>query len=248
MTTSRAACVSAVIGLSVVAFSCAEPAPELASMTIGVHEVAVELPIGWEHLDHGREQRFEESGAQISLADFGPITSDGFVREIGKARELYRTGQLEDARSLVNGLPLRAAFPNTARWATFETPWNVIRRAGLPAYPASSRSIEEAYTEALVEVRTLPSPSLRSLALATLAELGHNERRDIAHEEAIAVDGRAALSIDTWDRLSHTGRRRHLFVLNEGNLLVLRTETGYFPEMEEAFASIAASLGFRTQR
>ena len=65
--------------------------------------------------------------------------------------------------------------------------------------------------------------------------------------ENVAVDGRGALLIDTWDRLNHTQRFRHVFVLNEGNLLLARMELGRFEEMEAAFDDLVASLSFRAE-
>jgi len=222
---------------------CADPTPEPLSLTIGVHLVELESPPGWEHLDHGREQRFESDSSQISMADLGPVTSDGFVREILQARELYRRGQLDDSRAQLAELRLRPLFPSVQRWRSFTRPWNSIRLAGVGHHSEDPDLVESAYSEVLGEIEALPQPNLPALAISALASLGHEEQRhDVASQEAMAVSGRAALVVDTWDRLSHAQRKSHLFVLNKGNLLVTRMELGRFPEMKPAFDALVASL------
>lgn len=224
--------------------SCAVPQPERVSVTIGVHEVELTSPPEWERYDHGREQRFERELNHISLADMGPATREGFRREIIHARELYRQGQLEDAREWLGMLNLEPAFPSKLRWVAFAAPWNQIRRAGLGRVPLEPSAVESAYSAVLVEIDALPTPDMISLATSALKRIGHDERRDIAEQRAMAIDGRGALLIDTWDRLNHTQRLRHVFVLNEGNLLLARMEMGRFPEMETTFDDLVASLSF----
>ena len=36
-------------------------------VVVGVHHVRLAIPTGWQHADHGREQRFERGFEQISL-------------------------------------------------------------------------------------------------------------------------------------------------------------------------------------
>ena len=224
---------------------CSAPDPDPLPLTIGVHEVQLIVPADWHHFDHGREQRFENGMQHISLADMGPATREGFHREISHARELYRLGQLEDARAHLSTLSLRPAFPSEQRWRSFVIPWNKIRRAGLGRVPLEPSAVESAYTEALAEIDALPTSDMASLAASVLKRIGHDERYDIALQRAMAIDGRGALLIDTWDRLNHTHRRRHVFVLNEGNLLLARMETGRFQEMETTFDDLIATLRFR---
>jgi hypothetical protein len=235
----------AVLCCLMLTLACSAPGPDPSPMTIGVHEVRLIAPVGWHHFDHGREQRFERGMLHISLADMGPATREGFHREIFHARELYRLGQLEDARALLGALNLRPAVPTEQRWRSFLVPWDKIRRAGLGRVPLGPDAVETAYTEVLVEIDALPKPDLESLAVSVLTSTGHDERRDVATQRAMAIDGHSALLIDTWDRLNHTGRMRHLFVLNEGNLLLARTEMGLFQEMDSTFDDLVASLSFR---
>lgn len=238
----RRAAVLLVAGLPLCA--CSEPPPVPLSLKIGVHEVELIAPPEWEHLDHGREQRFDQGMSQISLADMGPVTREGFEREIVHARELFRQRQLEDARTHLNELLLRPAFPNKGRWESFATPWNIVRRAGAGLNTADPEVIERTYAEVLAEIAALPTPDLPTITTAMLAKLGHDERYAIAEQQAMAISGRPALLVDTWDRLSHDQRRRYVFVLNEGNLLVARMELGRFSEMEPVFDALVASLRF----
>lgn len=239
---SAAAQVALLSGL-LLAIGCApDPPPAPKPLTVGVHEVELVVPPGWQHYDHGRQQRFEHGIEQISLTDLGPATPGGLQREITHARELFRRGQREDARAHLAGLRLRSAFPSVQRWESFMGPWRQIRSGGT----ADPEALEQAYTEVLAQVAALPTPDMATIAARALAELGHDERRDVASERAMAVDGRQALLVDTWDRLSHASRKRHVFILNEGNLLVARMELGTFAEMEPAFEALMASLHLPT--
>lgn len=223
---------------------CSDSSPEPLSLIIGFHQVMLEAPAGWEHLDHGREQRFGDGLSQISVADLGPVTADGFRREVVAARELFRARQLEDSRTRLSALRLRSSFPSAQRWESFAKSWDGIRLAGVGHHSEDPAIVERAYTQALAEIAALPRPGLPTLAAATLERLGHDERHDVASQEATAVSGRPALLVDTWERLSHAQRRRHLFVLNDGYLLVARMELGRFSEMESAFDALTSSLRF----
>lgn len=216
--------------------------PESLALNIGVHRVQLIVPPGWQHIDHGREHRFEHGQSRVSLADMGPATRDAFLREIDHARDLFRRGQQEDARALLSELRPRPLFPSEQRWSTFQAAWREIRRKNRAGRPLDAETVERSYAEVLAEIDSLPQPDMGTLAEAALESLGHDERYDIALEEARAIDGHEALLVDTWDRLSHDHRRRHLFVLDEGNLLVARMEMGRFEEMAAAFDALVASI------
>jgi hypothetical protein len=82
------------------------------------------------------------------------------------------------------------------------------------------------------------------LAHEALAELDHNERRDIERESRLRLDGRDALQINTWQRLTHDLRRRHVFVVNRGHLLVIRTDMGRDEVLGPAFDELVRSFSF----
>jgi hypothetical protein len=216
-----------------------EPPRDPIPLTVGVHDVELLVPHGWQHYDHGREQRFENGFPQITLTDMGPATPEAFVREIAYARELYRRGQIEDARARLLRLRLRRAFPSEQRWKEIEERWNVVwGKGGF----LDLRLVEQAYTTVLARVTALPDPDLPAIARVTLEEIGHDERRDVAEQEPLVIGGRDALRVDTWDRLNHDLRKRHVFILNQGSVLVARMELGRFAEMEAAFDALVASL------
>jgi hypothetical protein len=75
-----------------------------------------------------------------------------------------------------------------------------------------------------------------------MPELEDGPHRAVASEQAVVIDGRDAVILQSWDKLSHANRRNYLFVLNRGNLLVVRTELGDFSELEPAFRGLVDSL------
>ena len=77
-----------------------------------------------------------------------------------------------------------------------------------------------------------------------LRNLREDERREEATREYRRIDGREAVTVDTWDRVSHEHRKRFLIVVNDRSLLVLHTPQGQFETMAETFAGLAASLAF----
>jgi hypothetical protein len=62
----------------------------------------------------------------------------------------------------------------------------------------------------------------------------------------VEIDGLPAMRIETWDRLTHDHRESWLFVINRGNLLVLRMEMGRFARMQPAFDAMVNSLEFHS--
>lgn len=205
---------------------------------VGVHALTLVAPRGFEHLDHGREHRFDAGTRQISLADLGPVTPAAFTRAIEAARELWHSDRPHDARQALSSLKLRALFRDHRRWQAIEPAWESIRRG--------RDDVDAGYERVLAELERLPAAELAELTESALAAIDEDERRDVAEIRETSIDGRPARIVDTWERLTHAGRRRHLFVLADGHLLVLRMESGAFERLEIAFERIAASLAFRT--
>lgn len=90
----------------------------------------------------------------------------------------------------------------------------------------------------------LETGDLAELAMAALDDLDHGPRRDIESRGRLLLDGREAHRIFTWQRLTHDGRRRHVFIVNRGNLLVIRTEMGRDEVLGPAFDTVVRSLVF----
>jgi hypothetical protein len=228
--------------VGVLALACSPPPePPPIRLTVGVHDVAFQVPEGWLHLDHGREHRFHRDSEQISLADVGPVTPRGYRREIEHARELFRAGQSADARAHLDSLDLRSAFSKERQWRDLEDSWDVILDRGR-GRNARSEDVEQAYLAVLARIDTLAQPALTTLIERALPGLDHGAQRDVAEQHSITIDGRAGMRIETWDRLSHDHRKSYLFVLNEENLLVARMELGRYSALQTSFETLADSL------
>jgi hypothetical protein len=222
------------------AWACAQQAPK-EQWTIGVHDLSLTVPAGWDHLDHGLEHRFHRELSQISLADIGPVTPPAYLRQIEHARELFRNDQALDARAHLDRLNLRSAFTSARRWEEFAESWKVARDGG-QKLGTTPFEVENAYAEVLRQVARLATPELDILVHRALPELDHGAQRDVAGQREVEIDGCPGMWVETWDRLSHDHRQSYLFVLNGGNLLVARMELGKYPEMQPAFNALVDSL------
>ena len=211
-------------------------APDRVTVDVGVHRVSFIVPDGWQHYDHGREQRLETSNGDIVLTDLGPVTSAGYRTVVLEARELYRKGQREDAEQLLRTLAGGLLINDPELPSTLEESLDAVR-VDRPAV-----EVETAFVTVLAALDRLQEPDLASLARASLAEFDHGPRRDIEREERWILDGRAARSIVTWQRLTHDHRRWHVFVVNRGNLLVVRTDMGLDTVLGPAFDAVVRSL------
>jgi len=221
---------------------CAE-APEQPPirLSIGMHDVALQVPEGWLHFDHGREHRFQRDIAQISLADTGPATREAYLREIGHARELFRRNQASDAQTQLDRLRQRSAFLSARQWQNLRRVWRIARDGGLEL-DVAPEDVEAAYSVLLDEVETLETVDLATIVERALPDLDHGAQRDVADQHPVMIDGRTGMRVETWDRLSHAQRQSYLFVLNDGNLLVARMELGRFEDMKPAFDALVDSL------
>jgi hypothetical protein len=91
-----------------------------------------------------------------------------------------------------------------------------------------------------------PLPDLNSIVDWGLKGLDHDGRRDVKSRRVLAVDGREAQDVETWNRLSHTWPQRFLFVSNGGHLLALYTPRLADAETVKAYETIRDSLHFLT--
>jgi hypothetical protein len=209
-------------------------------LVLGVHQVGLRVPEGWEHLHHGLEHRFHRGLLQLSLADVGPVTRDAYLREIEHAQALFQHGQVEDARAHLDRLDVRSRFPGS-HGSEFSRAWDRARDGGLNRRLGVSE-VEAAYDEVLRQVEGLAPEGMGKLVERSLPKLDHGPQRDVAEEHPLIVDGRPGVRIETWDRLSHDHRKSYVFVLNEGNLLVARMELGRHAELQAAFDELVESL------
>jgi hypothetical protein len=217
------------------------PRPGESFVTVGRHRVAFRVPAGWKGVGGGREHHVERGILRITLADRGPVEGAAFAREIERARAVWRRGRREDARAVLMALRLKWAFPSEEAWESFRGPWNEAYWLHEDVPPAD---LEYAFGRVLYQILRLPPPDLETCVDWALPGMGHDTRQEIAGRRRAVIDGRDALWIDTWDRLSHGHRRRYLFVVSDGHLLVVRSARGYLGPLEEALDAVVGSLRF----
>lgn len=88
------------------------------------------------------------------------------------------------------------------------------------------------------------SSDLNEAAQIAMTRLREDELRAEASRLHFTIDGRHAVAIDTWDRMSHQYRKRFVFVENKGEILAMYTMMGSFEAMEPAFDGLLLSLAF----
>ena len=91
---------------------------------------------------------------------------------------------------------------------------------------------------------TPPHRDLDALVDWALAEVGHDERREVKSRRPVTLDGREAFDIDTWHRLDHTNPHRIFLVIDEGDVLALHTVRMALGDTLAAFDAIRGSLHF----
>jgi len=228
----------AVLVLAGLIAGCGTHKPEPVVVDIGVHRVSFTVPDGWQHYDHGREHRLETSDGDIILADLGPVTSEGYTDVVVQARELYRRGQRGDALYQLDILDVGFGIADQGVRASLTADLEPVRRERpLP-------EAEAAFESVLNRLDRLPEPDLKWLANHALVDLNHGFRRDIEREEFVALDERRAVRILTWQQLTHDFRRRHVFVVDNGNLLVIRTDMGLDEILGPALDTVLQSFVF----
>lgn len=231
--------------------ACREPsAPTWIELPVGRHRIAAELPAGWRFVERDEAWYFERSGARILLTDLGPVTGPAVVEELERVRALHRRGQWERVRETMAALPIRELLRDEARWRSIEADWKRV---------AWLRVDDGVTPEVRVEVGLDPSVDLAIDRLEEMAaEIADRDLASIASEaldafapetpwevsavEPLEISGRAALRLETREKLSHRDVRDHLFVFEEGCLLMLHTRLGERSSIGDGFETIARSL------
>jgi hypothetical protein len=213
-----------------------------AEYTIGEQRVSVNIPAGWEAFDEGKQIRIHKAPADVVLRDLGAAGPKGYRHEVEQARELWRKGRGDEARARMH----RMELPHDQLEA--RTDGNSFRDAwyGVVEAPKEAAFAElSPWFETIVAgIDALPPPDLRAVADASLAKLGHDARRDVKSRITATIDGRDALDVETWNRLSHATPQRLLFVLNDGYLLAFYTGQGADTDAMTAFETMRAGLHF----
>lgn len=219
---------------------CADRTPKPATVAVGHHRVRFVLPEGWEHLDHGRQQLFRNGETQISLADLGPGTREGLVRELRAADRLWRAGRRGDAFQRVRGLhgPALRFAPSPLR-ADFWRPWTDVTY--IPDH-ADSAAVVAAFESLIAGTGMFPPVSRESMIEYVLTSISNDQRREIGHRDRRKIHGADWTVVETWDRVSHLYRSRVAFVDDRGYLLVLAFDHGLFEPAAPAFEALLTSL------
>ena len=190
---------------------------------VGQHRIEVMVPAGWQALDHGRQLVFRNGESTLIFTDIGAVRPDGFRDIAAGARELWRSGRDDEARTLLWQLPLRTElFASREERERVQEPWSAILIAPRgTAYENVAQDFDKLST---VIDATKPAPIDR-IAADALQRIGHDQsRREVKSRQETRVDGREAMVIETWMTLTHSDRRCLLVVVNAGRALALRCD------------------------
>lgn len=224
-----------------VSASCARPPqPIPRDLKVGVHRVRLIPPAGWETVEHGREHLFRKEEMQVTLADLGPATVEGMVRELESARTVWLAGRRKDALAKVRALhgpPL--SFAPAGGRATYWRHWNDRLYDGTWADSAAIGLSFDDLIEATEDLNEASSDNKASYVLATFAQPW---RKEIADRDQRLVQGSVWTEVHTWNRVSHMDEGRVAFLENGGRFLVLAIDRGPIevtgPVFEELLATI----------
>jgi len=238
--TERPRLIALAVGL---ALACGCSGPRTAHVEVadvGRHHVRFTLPVGWEHLDHGRAQLLRLGEAQLTLADLGPVSAEAMARDLEHARALWLSGRRLDAFERVRELRSPALrYASSDQRSAFWRPWNDV--AYVPA-AADSAAIGPAFDALIRGTRSLPSPT-PDLLYQYVADVAMDSRGlEIAARERQGVNGQDWAVYELWNRVSHGSRTRVAFTVDDGDLLALTMDRGVYEQLEPAFVSLLASL------
>ena len=222
------------------AAACKEPPREFA---VGEHRVRLAVPSGWQALSQGRQLVIRKEELEVELSDLGAVRPDALRREVLHARDLWRNGQENAARLRLREFPLREKLYTTRKqYDRILAAWQKVDGVALDNPPAA---VETPFRELLAVIDSTPQPALEAIVDDVLPRLGHDERRyEVKSRTPTTVDGREAMTVETWLSLSHTGLQRQIIVVNEGRVLALQCRRCSDPVAAGAFEAVAASLHF----
>ena len=228
-------------GIAIALPGCEKPAGP-RQFAVGQHHIRFVVPEGWEARDLDGQVLLRHGASQMVLQDLGPAGPAGIRREVEQARELWREGRSRDARWRMRAAAIPSHLFETA--GQRKAFWNTWAKVSGAPEDADFAVVQSAFDEVLATVATIRPRALDALVETALAELDLDRTSDVTQRRAIAIGGREGLVVDSWDRLSHARERRIALVLNQGNLLAVRTEWGDPQPMKLALDAVLASLEF----
>lgn len=219
-----------------------EPAVEWVDKKVGAHQLRFLVPKGWQYLDQGSTQTLRKDGAVLVLEDLGTYSKSGTAQHITQAQELYRGGDKLAAQEHLKRLPnLQTVFLKTDDWRHVEPHWRTLVHS---QEQGQVERITEAYDQTLLILSRQPETDFEAVANKLLRIEDRNRQRDIASRDIVSIDGRKAVRVETWDKLSHSMKTKHLFVLNQDNILGMSVRLGRYEDIAPAFDQITASIQF----
>lgn len=226
--------------LALVANGCARP--ERVTLDLEPLRVSVELPAGWRHVDLGRRHVLQEGEDQIAFESFGPAGREGIRRAIERARGQARAGDLPLAQAMLRRIPVGDdLFATPAHRSRFRDVWNGVSRT---AATTPAPVVDAAFEALLAAVDSLPERDSLRVEREVLRAMGADDRRDVASRRLVRLDGHDARLLETWHRMTHEPRGRHLIVLEDGEVLGAWTARGAFTATAPVFDRVTRSLRF----
>lgn len=226
---------------TMIAAACREELPA-RTFQVGVHRIEVMVPAGWQALDQGRQLTFRNGETTLIFIDLGAVRPEGFRDAATAARELWRGGRDAEARTRLEGLPLRTdLFDSHDSLERIREPWSSILSAPRgTAYAGVAGDFDRLFA-AVKEMKPAPVDRIVDDALP---RLGHDDsRREVKSRQPTRVDGREAMAVETWMTLTHGDPRRLLIVVNAGRALALRCDR-CDGDIAKTFDDVTVSLHF----
>jgi hypothetical protein len=214
--------------------------PNRVGLDVGRHHLRLVVPVGWEHLDHGREQVFRNGETELRLTDFGAATPAALADEVRTARALWKGGRTPDALARIRTLdaPILRLTPPMER-VDFWQPFTERTHAGL----ADDAALGEMFDAMIERADALPQVPADPLASWVLEQTDpHAAGMEIEHRDSLAINGTSWVRLATWSRVSHMSPRRTAFAIENGGLLVLACERGVIERTGGAFDSLLTSI------
>ena len=209
-------------------------------LDIGVHHVSIVAGPDWRHVDQGRRHQLRRGEILLVLEDLGPVGREGIRREVERARDLCRRGREGEARTLMGQVPVPAEhFPSLDERQAFWRSWHEV--SGAPA-GLDAAAMADRFDRLLDAITALRDRTAEEEVDGALRAMGEDQRRSVASQVVLRQEGREAVIVETWNRLSHEDRRRFALVRDAGYLLVLRTERGPWLASRAAFDRVQGSL------
>lgn len=209
---------------------------------VGKHRIEVMVPDGWQALDQGRQLMFRNGESTVIFTDLGAVRPDGFGNTATAARDLWRSGRDDEARTRLMELPLRTdLFDSHDALERIQEPLSAVLSAPRGAAYAN---VDKDFDRLLAAIAEMKPPPIERIVDDALPRLGHDDsRREVKSRLAARVDDREAMMVETWMTLTHGDPRCLFIVVNAGRALALRSNR-CSGDLAETFHDVTLSLHF----